>query len=501
MMKAWLGAGLLVAAVMLGSGVARAQTNLNSEFVKRDGTKLTLGGKTFRFGGANIEWLGLEAYGPLDKMGPRYPSHFEVDDALDTAKMMGARVVRSQTMGDSIGCRKCIEPKLGEFNPRAFKALDYTILEAHQRGLRLIVTLAGDCAYCVMSGTGEYFKDMGLAGYQAFFTDPKIIARFEQHIAAVLNHRNSLTGIPYKDDPTIMAWENCNMCGIYVALGAPGHSLSPYIPWVDTIGQYIKSIDTKHLYEDNSGFLLFDKTGEVLETKTPDIITSEYYPHWARVMGLQMTVDTFKQDADRVTSHGKVYVVNEYGWDATDWPTQPDFQKVLMTFEDDPKISGDLYWALQAHENEFGWQPIPANVPNKAYSEVGESGQWWAFYYGGLKTLINTKADMAERGEMLRRHAFTMAGETVPPHMIPPAPMVTVKGLGVLAWRGSAGAVSYSIERQDQPGAPWESICDKCATDADTPWVDPKPSALFTVRYRVTAYNADGKASAASEPR
>ena len=500
-MKIRLCAGLLVVAVTAACGVANAQTNANNEFVKRDGTRLTLGGQTYRFGGANIEWLGLEGYGPLDKMGPRYPSHFEVDDALDTAKMMGARVVRSQTMGDSIGCRKCIEPKLGEFNPRAFKALDYTIAAAHARGLRLIVTLAGDCAYCAMSGPGEYFKDMGPAGYKAFFTDPKIIARFEQHIAAVLNHRNSITGIRYKDDPTILAWENCNMCGIYVALGAPGQSLAPYIPWIDTIGSYIKSIDKKHLYEDNSGFLLFDKSGAVLETKTPDIVTSEYYPHWARVMGMQMSADTFRQDADRVTSHGKVYVVNEYGWDVTDWATQAEFAKVLQTFEDDKKISGDLYWALQAHDKEFGWQAIPANVPNKAYSEVGESGQWWAFYYGGINTLINTKADMAERGEMLRRHAFAMAGEAVPPHAIPAAPVITVKGLGVLAWRGSAGAVSYSIERQDKPGTAWVTVCDKCATDESTPWVDPKPAGMLPVRYRVIAYNADGKASAPSEPR
>src|SRR5216683_4146812 len=124
----------------------------NDEFVQRDGTRLTLGGETFRYSGPNIEWLGLEAYGPIDPMGPRYPSHFEVDDALDTAKMMGARVIRSQTMGDSIGCDLCIERKLGQFNPEAFRQLDYVLKAAHDRGLRLIVTLVGDCANCKQSG-------------------------------------------------------------------------------------------------------------------------------------------------------------------------------------------------------------------------------------------------------------------------------------------------------------------------------------------------------------
>ena len=482
-----------------------AQTEHNDEFVQRDGIRLTLGGETFRYSGPNIEWLGLEAYGPLDPMGPRYPSHFEVDDAMDTAKAMGARVIRSQTMGDSVGCDLCIEPKPGEFNPEAFKHLDYALKAARERGLRLIVTLAGDCANCVFSGYGEYFKERGAAGMKDFFTDSVIIARFEKHIAAVLNHKNSLTGISYKDDPAILGWENCNACGIFVVLTGGGSNLAPYVSWIDTIGTFIKSIDKKHLYVDNSGLFQFDKSGAALDTRTPDIITSEYYPHWEAVFnmgGEKTTAETFPKHAALVTGHGKVYVVNEYGWDVTDWTTPADLEKVLTTMKNDPKISGDLYWALQAHNDSFGWQPIPANVSNKEYSLHGESGQWWALYYGGINTLIMTKEDMAARAELLRTHAFEVAGGPVPAHAIPPAPVITAQSLGLVAWRGSAGAIKYSIERKDSDAGPWQLICDKCATDADTPWVDPKPAqAIFGVHYRVTAYNAEGKASEPSAVR
>ena len=500
---------LLYTVVLVSEFVAGQQTSTNpdphnNKFVKRDGVRLTLGGETFRYSGPNIEWLGLEAYGPLDYMGPRYPSHFEVDDALDTAKAMGARVIRSQTLGDTIGCPKCIEPKRGEFNPEAFEHIDYAIKAAHDRGLRLIFTLVGDCANCELGGAGEYSEDKGPAGITGFFTDPKIIARFEKHIAALLNHKNSLTGIAYKDDPTILAWENCNACGFFVAFTDPGASLKPYVNWVDTIGSFIKLIDKKHLYEDNSSLFVLDKSGAALETKTPDIITSEYYPHWDAVfnMGEKTTAETFPKHAALATDKGKVYVVNEFGWDNTDWATPQDLEKVLTTMKNDPKISGDLFWALQAHVDKFGWQAIPANVPNREYSLHGESGQWWALYYGGINTIIMSKEDMAVRADLLRAHAFEIAGLPVPAHAIPPAPVITTKGLGLLAWRGSAGAVSYSIERQVAPGAAWEKICDKCATDTDTPWVDPKPApALFGVHYRVTAYNADGKPSAASAER
>jgi mannan endo-1,4-beta-mannosidase len=183
---------------------------------------------------------------------------------------MGARVVRSQTLGDSVNCELCIEPKEGVFNPEAFKSIDYSIKAAHDRGLRLIVTLAGDCATCALSGPGQYLIWTGKLDFKAFYTDPVVIAAFEKHIEAMLNHKNSLTGIAYKDDPTIMAWENCNVCGLGAVWTAPGQSLAPFIPWVDTIGSFIKSIDKRHLYIDNSGFFQYDKA--LSTTRRPTLL-------------------------------------------------------------------------------------------------------------------------------------------------------------------------------------------------------------------------------------
>jgi mannan endo-1,4-beta-mannosidase len=90
----------------------------------------------------------------------------------------------------------------------------------------------------------------------------------------------------------------------------------------------------------------------------------------------------------------------------------------------------------------------------------------------------------------------------VPPHAIPSAPVITIKSMGLIAWRGSAGAVKYTIERKDNDAAPWKVTCDKCATDSDTPWIDPDPApGILGGKYRVTAWNADGKPSAPSAER
>ena len=96
-----------------------------------------------------------------------------------------------------------------------------------------------------------------------------------------------------------------------------------------------------------------------------------------------------------------------------------------------------------------------------------------------------------------------MSGEIVPKHMVPSAPVITSTVIGgLLAWRGSAGALKYSVQRRDTTlgSHEWKTICDKCATDADDPWIDPHP-VFFGVQYRVTAWNLDGVASQASAVR
>jgi mannan endo-1,4-beta-mannosidase len=85
-------AALFSATALLSTPAAGRIRSQNGSFVRRSGTKLTLDGALFRYGGPNIEWLGLEGYGPHDPMGPRYPTRFKIDDAFATSAEMGARL-------------------------------------------------------------------------------------------------------------------------------------------------------------------------------------------------------------------------------------------------------------------------------------------------------------------------------------------------------------------------------------------------------------------------
>ena len=74
-----------------------------------------------------------------------------------------------------------------------------------------------------------------------------------------------------------------------------------------------------------------------------------------------------------------------------------------------------------------------------------------------MKTLVMSAEDMAGRAQQLRNHAYAMAGLVTPKHAVPPAPVVTSTVIGgLVAWRGSAGAVLYSVERLDPGAKEWD---------------------------------------------
>jgi hypothetical protein len=137
--------------------------------------------------------------------------------------------------------------------------------------------------------------------------------------------------------------------------------------------------------------------------------------------------------------------------------------------------------------------PIPANTSDPTAALHVETGQWWALYYPGARTLVSSAADMRARAQAIRRHNYAMRGIPVPAHAIPPAPTLASVQHGRIYWQGSAGAKDYSIERAARANGPWKTICSRCVTDAGNGF-----AAASGAWYRVIPYNLDGKRGPAS---
>ena len=440
-----------------------------------------------RFGGANIEWLGLAGYGPADPEGPHYASHYEIDDALATAEQMGADVVRSQTIGDSVGCSQCLEPALGQFNQAAFDETDYALAAARAHGIKIIATLIGDDAGGGGSGC-VYLRwrnievpNCSLIDMAPFWSDPTVITDVEEHIKALLEHVNAYTHLAYKDDPTILGWDLLNGGG------------SPHA-WTREIVDYIRGLDPHHLILSGPGNA---------DIPGVDACVAFVYPHW------QLPPASIKPGLAVCRAAAKPFLAYEYGWDATNYPTQQALRTFLATLRDNPTIAGDAFWALQAHNDGHGWMPIPADSSDPTTARNGESGQWWALYYTGIQTMANTAADMAARAQIIRSHNYAMRGLQPPPHAVPRAPTITsidygptsfVGRLGArVYWEGTAGAARYTIQRAPDSTGPWRTICSRCATDTDNGYVDSAPAAK-TAWYRVIANNPDNRPGPPSRP-
>ena len=355
---------LLVASIVVLSGCSSTNTVVSrggmNEFVTRSGSQLMLGGRQFRFAGANVYWLGLDE----NVDGVDYPTHFRVNDALTAAETMGATVVRSHTLGISVGCEQCVEPSLGVFNTTAFEHIDYAIQAANAHHLRLILPLTDNWAY-YHGGRGTFTTWRGIHDADQFYQDDTVISDFEQYIYQVLNHVNSYTHRKYKDDPTILAWET-------------GNELRAPLSWVQKISAYIKKIDTHHLVMDGDA-MTNEATPDVkddLSLDTVDMYTGHYYP---------LNIDKMKQDVEQVQSMHKVFVVGEYDW--TNHRGGDPLANFLHEVEQNKAISGDLYWSLFGRDDK---------------GKYVQHHDGYTLHYPG------DNADMRTRVNMLSKHARNM---------------------------------------------------------------------------------------------
>lgn len=114
----------------------------------RDGTQLKLLGQPWHANGANVYWLGIDEnvippagepfYAPLNAS---YPTKGRITEAMVTLVTMGAHLIRSQTLGISVGNPLSLEPELGVWNEQAFDTMDWAVWQARQHGLRILPPL------------------------------------------------------------------------------------------------------------------------------------------------------------------------------------------------------------------------------------------------------------------------------------------------------------------------------------------------------------------------
>ena len=177
-------------------------------FIGSDGATLLRDGKPWRFILANAYYL-------QDEIGQGAPENCAA--ALDDAVALGAAVVRAWAFNDNPDKTSRMWNGLDQPMESGFVALDRAVAAAGRRDLRLILALHD--YWPSYGGMAQWMRWRGIAvgneqspaDYAAqFYGDSQLRDAYRLRVTTLLDRRNSVTGVRYGDDPTILAWELMN---------------------------------------------------------------------------------------------------------------------------------------------------------------------------------------------------------------------------------------------------------------------------------------------------
>ena len=451
----------LIVALIFTANFSIAPSAEIEHMISRRGDKLFDGDKEFRFVSFNIPNLHLveDDFAPGKKTAWGWPTEFEITDALDSIDQMGGTVVRTYVLsvkreGSDMGDEVYVKAP-GEFNEEAFQVLDLVLRKAHEKGIRIFVPLVDQWWW--MGGREEYAKFRGKQP-DDFWTDEQVIRDFEETIRYVLNRKNSLTGVVYKNDPTFFGWET-------------GNEIKPPHEWTKRIAAFINSIDSKHLVIDGNS--LQGVSQEQLDDPNIDVITTHHYPHPG-----QNFIGPIREALGKCRGK-KPYFVGEFGFIPA-----AELKEVLDLVVNEG-VSGALVWSLRCHHRNGGFywhsEPLGAGL-FKAY-------HWPGFASGNAYEEIETL-------QHIRNAAFAIRGLDVPQIPTPQPPvLLPTTDPSLISWQGSTGAADYDVLRATDEKGPWE-IVGMSISDAALPYAplfsDESAEPGKSYFYAVVAHNSSG---------
>jgi len=455
--------------------------------IQRSGDTLVEGGKPFRFFGLDAPNIQAHESQILPDFSNRFPDDYETRDLLGSLHRLGARATRTFSLSvasPADGAMPAYITGRRQYNEQAFRCLDLVIARCHEYDIRLIIPLIASQSFAKVRGVDE-FSTLSGKPKGSFWTDEDVKADFRAFLDYVLNRRNTVNGILYKDDPAILAWQLGNEFTSYY--GDRGLDASVWLPritsWSLEMAAYIKKVDPNHLVMEGGG-----DRGKFLESPSIDVISTHLYEYWNRLSGQPTDLAQLALKDHAECKGRKPLIVDEFGL-----ATVENNRALMETIRSDG-IVGGLLWSLRCHRRDGGFM-----VHNEGGTPIN------SYHYPGFGAGHDYQE--TELLDLVRTEAFAIRGLPVPNETAPsPAPLLFTSR-GGLTWRGSTGASYYEIERSTSPQGPWEvratGLQDSVVANAKqleesgdpapvTLWSDAYRPRHATTYYRVRGFNSAG---------
>ena len=223
-------------------------------FVTAQRGRFVINGEPFRFVGANVAVM----YRDEDRA--------QMPETLRQASQAGIRVVRVWAFGE--GGPEDIGPIAdladwprthpfrrapGQWNEEAFVHLDRVLAEAKRNNLRVQLCLTN--WWRDTGGVTQYLRWAGIEGAadtsfpfginseraMLFYTNETTRRLYREHVEKVVTRRNTVSGVLYRDDPTILGWELMNEAQAVTGRWQERRA------WFAEMSSYLKSLDANHL--------------------------------------------------------------------------------------------------------------------------------------------------------------------------------------------------------------------------------------------------------------
>jgi mannan endo-1,4-beta-mannosidase len=455
--------------------------------VTRRGDALYENDQPFRFFGLDAPNLQANESQILTDFSNRFPNDYEIRDLLDTLHRLGARATRTFSLSiftPADGRMPCYVSGWRTYNEEAFRCLDLVIARCHEYDVRLIIPVIASQSFATIRGVDEF---SALSGKEknAFWTDETVKGDFRHLLDFILNRRNTVNGLLYKDDPAILAWQLGNEFGSYYG----DRKLDPkiWIPritdWSLEMAAYIKKVDPHHLVMEAGG----DRAA-FLASPYIDIISTHLYEYWNRLYGGPTDLGVGARTAWSECRGQKPLIIDEFGLATV------ENNRALMKTIREEGMAGGLLWSLRSHRRDGGFY-----VHNEGGTPIN------SYHFPGFAA--GQQYQETQLLDLVRAEAFALRGNPLPP-ITPPVPApILFEAHGGLTWRGATGASSYTIERATAAKGPWEvratGLQDSVIARAkefeesgdSTPvalWFDEFAAKGSTYYYRVRGFNAAG---------
>jgi mannan endo-1,4-beta-mannosidase len=216
------------------------------DFVRVVDGGFRIGDRPYHFIGVNF-WFGMN-------LGAEHPSgdRARLVRELDRMAELGIRNLRVMAAtegpaGEPWRVHPAVQNAPGEYDERVLRGLDFLLAEMAKRDMRAVLVLnnffqwSGGMPQYVSWATGDPIPypsqseswDTFQRFSARFYGLPEARALFERYVGMLIDRENTITGVAYRDDPTIMSWQLSNEPRGFQETEA-------YVDWVDEASWFVQ---------------------------------------------------------------------------------------------------------------------------------------------------------------------------------------------------------------------------------------------------------------------